>query len=77
MLYLRSIFAGNGILAGLFAAVVAFVAWSWGQRQIGASTASAKLEARNAQSVARAHRAARKSADPDAAGVRDPYIRSD
>lgn len=63
-----------GIGCGLLALFVAFVGH---ERNIGAKTVTAKIEANNNAVSKKADTAARKSADPRAIGLLNPNYRAD
>jgi hypothetical protein len=54
---------------------VMYFGWRTEQRAIGETKAVAKIEKATKDGLKKAESAARKSADPNAAGVRNPYYR--
>jgi hypothetical protein len=67
---------GQYILIGA-SAVAAFLVFVSHERSVGSRKAVAKIEQQDAVHVTKAQAAAKRSADPAARGVRDPYVRAD
>lgn len=65
------------ILAACLAGLVALKAYGWTQQGVGAKKAVAKIEKANKHAVKKADEVGRKSRDPAARGVRDPYYSAD
>jgi hypothetical protein len=67
---------GRYVVGGL--GIVALIGmFSVREQNKGAAKLATKIEANNAKVTAKADTAARKSADPSASGVRNPYTRAD
>ena len=64
-------------IACVGAAIVGVASFVVHERQVGARKALDKVERMDRSNVKRASEAARRSADPNARGLRDPYQRTD
>lgn len=72
----KSIIADFGKTIALIVGIsVVYFGWRTEQRAIGETKAVAKIEKATKDGLKKAESAARKSADPNAAGVRNPYYR--